>query len=123
MEQQCMHLARELARRGDRVTLACREVHVDVGALTEAGVRVVVLGGRGLRGRLRSLPRLARIACASDLVHCTGWDASLWGRLAAGLARRPVVVTEHGSDRAAQVSQSGAPRRGSSPGTTGFWIP
>lgn len=112
MEQQCMHLARELARRGDRITLACREVHVDVGVLTEAGVRVVVLGGRGLRGRLRSFPRLVRMARASGLVHCTGWDSSLWGRLAAGLARRPVVVTEHTPGRDTQISPGGgAPRK------------
>ncbi len=110
MEQQCMHLARELARRGDRVTVACSQVLVDVAPLTEAGVRVVAFGDHRPRARLRSLPNLARMARASDLVHCTGFDASLWGRLAAGLARRPVVVTEHASDREAQVSQSGTPR-------------
>jgi len=103
MEQQCMHLARELARRGDRVTVACRQVRVDLAPLTDAGVGVVDFADRGPRASLRTLPRLARMARASDLVHCTGWDASLWGRLAAGLARRPVVVTEHTPGRETQT--------------------
>jgi glycosyltransferase involved in cell wall biosynthesis len=49
------------------------------------------------------------MARASGLVHCTGWDSSLWGRLAAGLARRPVVVTEHTPGRDTQISRGGAP--------------
>jgi glycosyltransferase involved in cell wall biosynthesis len=57
------------------------------------------------------LARLVRLARRATLVHCTMWDATLWGRLAAILARRPVVVTEHSSDRKMQVSAtSGAPR-------------
>ena len=32
---------------------------------------------------------IRRHARAADLVHCTGWDATLWGRLAALFARRP----------------------------------
>lgn len=110
MEQQCMQLAQELARRGDRVTLACSEVYVDVAPLIDAGVRVVDFQDRGPRARLRSLPRLARMARANHLVHCTGWDASLWGRVAAAAARRPVVVTEHTPGRETQTSESGAPR-------------
>lgn len=110
MEQQCMHLARELAGRGNRITVACNEIRIDPTPLVDAGVRVAHFGDRGPRGRLRSLPRLARMARASDMVHCTGWDASLWGRLAAALARRPVVVTEHTPGRETQTSQRGTPR-------------
>jgi glycosyltransferase involved in cell wall biosynthesis len=38
------------------------------------------------------------------------WDASLWGRLAAIVARRPVIVADHATDRAVQTSSSGAER-------------
>jgi glycosyltransferase involved in cell wall biosynthesis len=38
------------------------------------------------------------------------WDPSLWGRIAAILARRPVVVADHATDRSVQVAASGAPR-------------
>ncbi len=38
------------------------------------------------------------------------WDASFWGRLAAILARRPVVVADHAADRSIQIAASGAPR-------------
>lgn len=110
MERQCEHLALELAARGDQVTLACREFYTDPSPLQRAGVRVVDMGGGRLGARVRSLPRLARLAHAHDLVHCTGWDASLWGRLAAALARRPVVVTEHTPGRATQHSEKGARR-------------
>jgi glycosyltransferase involved in cell wall biosynthesis len=56
------------------------------------------------------LPRLARLAGRADVVHCTMWDASLWGRLAAIAARRPVIVADHATDRAVQLSSAGSPR-------------
>jgi glycosyltransferase involved in cell wall biosynthesis len=42
------------------------------------------------------------------------WDPSLWGRIAAILARRPVIVADHSTDRSVQVSSSGVSR--------GAWI-
>jgi glycosyltransferase involved in cell wall biosynthesis len=56
------------------------------------------------------VPRLARLARRHDVVHCTMWDSSLWGRLAAIAARRPVLVADHSTDRSVQVSRGGAER-------------
>ena len=41
-------------------------------------------------------------------MHCTGWDPSFWGRIAAILARRPVIVADHATDRSSQISSKGA---------------
>jgi glycosyltransferase involved in cell wall biosynthesis len=110
-ERQAMHLAAGLSRRGHDVTLlALGFVRCDVGVLRDAGVRVSSLGAVGPRARLAALPALTRLARGADLVHCTNWDASLYGRLAALLARRPVIVTDHTGDRAITVSRGGAPR-------------
>src|SRR4051812_18268258 len=110
-ERQAMHLAAGLSRRGHQVTLlALGFVRSDVAALHDAGVRVSSLGAVGPRARLAALPALTRLARDADLVHCTNWDASLYGRLAALLARRPVIVTDHTSDRGITVSRRGAPR-------------
>ena len=38
------------------------------------------------------------------------WDASLWGRVAAAIARRPAIVSDHSTDRTVQTSSDGAPR-------------
>jgi glycosyltransferase involved in cell wall biosynthesis len=110
-ERHAMHLAEGLSRRGhDVVLLALGHVRTDVEALQAAGVRVSALGAVGPRARLAALPALTRMARAADLVHCTNWDPSLYGRLAALLARRPVVVTDHTVDRSITVSRRGSPR-------------
>ena len=110
MELQLMHLARGLAGLGHEITIGCVEVRTDVSDLERDGVRVVELSGNGRVARMAAIPRIARLARNFDLVHCTEWDASLWGRMAAVLARRPSVVTEHTLDRGIQVSESGASR-------------
>lgn len=111
MEQQLLHLARGLAERGDDVTVGCAEPLIPLDVLAADGVRVVKIEeGAGVRGRLRAARESARLARSADLVHCTGWDASLWGRVGGLLARRPVVVTEHAVDRDEQVSREGKPR-------------
>ena len=56
-----------------------------------------IAGRGGPASPSAALPALTRMARRADLVHCTNWDPSLYGRLAALLARRPVIVTEHGS--------------------------
>ena len=110
-ESQLRHLAQGLARRGHRVTVvAIMRVTTDLEPFRRAGVRVIDLGVRSRRGRALAVPRLARLAREADVVHCGLWDASLWGRLAAMLARRPVVVAEHTPGRHLEVSRSGAPR-------------
>jgi len=110
MELQLMHLARGLAGLGHEITIGCVEVRTDVSDLERDGVRVVELSGNGRVARMAAISRIARLARNFDLVHCTEWDASLWGRMAAVLARRPSVVTEHTLDRGIQVSESGASR-------------
>lgn len=110
MELQLMHLARGLAGLGHEVTIGCVEVRTDVSDLERDGVRVMELSGNGRAARMLAIPKIARIARNYDLVHCTEWDASLWGRMAAVLARRPTVVTEHTLDRGIQVSEAGSSR-------------
>ncbi len=119
MEVQLAHLASGLARRGHRVRIASLRSRPDAGQVEgrlplDPRVEVFHLGATGRAAGIGSLRRLIGLARASDLVHCTGWDASLWGRLAAIAARRPVVVAEHTPGREHQVSASGAPR--------GSWI-
>lgn len=110
-ETQLRHMAIGLRKLGHDVTLvAIADATSYVPDLEEAGVELRVLGVKGRTGKLGAIPRLTRIAREADLVHCTGWDASLWGRLAAIRARRPVVVTEHTAGRDFQVSRSGASR-------------
>jgi glycosyltransferase involved in cell wall biosynthesis len=110
-ETQLRHLAIGLRGLGHAVTLvAIADASSYLADLERAGVELRVLGVESRLGKLRALPRLARIARRADLVHCTGWDASLWGRLAAVAARRPAVVTEHTAGRDFQVSRSGASR-------------
>jgi glycosyltransferase involved in cell wall biosynthesis len=110
-ETQLRHLAIGLQKLDFEVTLVASDDATSyVADLDEAGVELRVLGAKSRGGKLRALPEMTRLARRSDLVHCTGWDASLWGRLAAIAARRPAVVTEHTAGRDFQVSRSGAPR-------------
>jgi len=115
MEVQLAHLAGGLARDGHRVRLVSIRSRPGSsagpqGVALDPGVELVHLGAEGRNAQLRGLRRLVRMARASEIVHCTGWDASLWGRLAGIAARRPVVVAEHTPGREHQVSPSGAPR-------------
>jgi glycosyltransferase involved in cell wall biosynthesis len=104
-ERQLEHLAIGLAENGAEVVLlAIGDRKIEDTALVEAGVRVVDLGAIGKFEKLRALPRLIRFARAAEVVHCTGWDATMWGRIAAFLARRPVVITEHTPGRDSQLA-------------------
>jgi glycosyltransferase involved in cell wall biosynthesis len=110
-EKQSAHLARGLAARGHAVTVvALGHVRAPTEPLRAAGVRVLRLGAVGPRARTRALPALVRLARRTDVVHCTNWDASFYGRIAALAAGRPVVVADHSGDRAVNVSRRGAPR-------------
>jgi glycosyltransferase involved in cell wall biosynthesis len=111
-EQQLAHLAQGLARRGDRVTVACLlRARPEAAARLRAGdVGVLELDAGSRRGKAGTVPRLRRLARDADLVHCGLFDASLYGRLAALAARRPVTVAEHSADRSMQVSAGGANR-------------
>jgi len=113
MEAQVAHLAGGLAREGHLVKLVSirsRERAATGGPPVDPAVQVVHLGAAGRQGQLLALRRLVRLARGADLVHVTGWDASLWGRIAAILAGRPVVMAEHTPGREHQVGPSGAPR-------------
>lgn len=110
-ETQLDYLAIGLRGRGWEVEiLAIGGILREVDALREAGVEVNSLDARGPLGKLRALPAMIRHARRAELVHCTGWDATLWGRLAALGARRPMLITEHTPGRELQVKQSGASR-------------
>lgn len=110
-ERQVTHLAVGLAALGHPVTLACiGDAAGDVASLTSAGVRLVALGANARAQRARAVPRLARLARGADVVVCSGWDESLWGRLAAILARRPSIAIEHAFDRSLQTSLDGRSR-------------
>jgi len=115
MEVQLAHLANGLARAGHQVTLASIRSHADSAAGSQgppidSRVQLVHLGATGREAQISGLRRLRRMARSNEIVHCTGWDASLWGRLAGIAARRPVVVAEHTPGREHQLSPSGAPR-------------
>lgn len=110
-EVQLTHLAEGLAKSGHEVTLCCmNDAFIDVESLHEAGVEIVSLHAESRFARLRAVPRLRRLARRAEIVHCTIWDASLWGRIAAILARRPVVVADHATDRSIHTSAKGASR-------------
>lgn len=111
-EIQLQHLARGMAERGHEVTICCIDRSwVEADELAEHGVRLIELGvERRARRATEAVPRLARLAARADVVHCTMWDSSLWGRLGAILARRPVIVADHATDRAVQLSTNGDSR-------------
>jgi glycosyltransferase involved in cell wall biosynthesis len=110
-EIQLAHLVRGVAKLGYEVTVCSLEPSsIDATTLAEEGVELVAYRTEHRLDRLVVMPRLARLARRADVVQCTMWDASLWGRLAAIAARRPVIVADHATDRAVQVSAKGAPR-------------
>jgi glycosyltransferase involved in cell wall biosynthesis len=112
-EAQLVHLARGLAERGERVTLCCVDsCTLEDGELDGAGIELVELGVHTRYGRFASIPRLALMARRADVVHCTMWDPSLWGRIAAILARRPSIVADHATDRSLQMAATGKSRAG-----------
>jgi len=111
-ESQLVALASGLAGRGDRVTVAdLTRGARDADPLIDAGVKLLRFDTSPGMRRAAVLPSLVRVAHRHDLVHCTMWDASLWGRLAAIAARRPVVVSDHSAERGYQTSHSGVPRQ------------
>jgi glycosyltransferase involved in cell wall biosynthesis len=110
-ETQLEYLAIGLAREGHEVILvATGDVVADTRDLRRAGVEVVALGVRRRWEKLLVPLRMFRRARRAEVIHCTGWDATLWGRLAALLARRPMVITEHTPGREFQVASSGSSR-------------
>lgn len=110
-EVQLGYLARGLAELGYEVTACSLEPSpIDPDEIAAEGVELISFATEHRYDRLTVLPRLVRLARRADVVQCTMWDASLWGRIAAILARRPVIVADHATDRSVQVSMKGAPR-------------
>ena len=110
-EVQLGYLARGLAKLGYEVTACSLEPSpIDPDEIAAEGVELISFATEHRYDRLTVLPRLVRLARHADVVQCTMWDASLWGRVAAILARRPVIVADHATDRSVQVSMTGAPR-------------
>jgi len=111
-ETQLLHLAAGLAERGQDVSIvAFAGVHIDSASLERLGVRVYSFEAATPARKIASVPALARIARRAQVVHCSTFDATLWGRLAAVLARRTTVITEHTPGREVQTSSSGHPRQ------------
>jgi glycosyltransferase involved in cell wall biosynthesis len=110
-ENQLVHLARGLVTLGHEVTLCCIDGYsMDLQSLTDAGIEVVSLQASTRLGRIAAIPRLARLVRRAEVVQCTMWDASLWGRIGAILSRRPVIIADHATDRSVQVAANGASR-------------
>jgi glycosyltransferase involved in cell wall biosynthesis len=111
-ETQLAHLALGLSAAGHEVTfLATGEILIEsTSHLEQAGVEVVELGVRNRWQKLALPFRIGRYARRSDVVLCAGWDATLWGRLGALVARRPSAITEHTPGREYQLSSTGASR-------------
>jgi glycosyltransferase involved in cell wall biosynthesis len=109
-EMQLIHLANGLDGLGHEVTI-CSIDHASLPpGMLAPGVRSIELHASDRYRRAAAVPRLTRLARRADVVQCTMWDPSLWGRLAAIAARRPVLVADHATDRAVQVTGAGAPR-------------
>jgi glycosyltransferase involved in cell wall biosynthesis len=110
-DKQLYHLARGLSEAGHLVTaLAIGPALIEAQSLVGAYVELISLGAVGPMAKLKAMPAMIRQARKAEIVHCTGYDATLWGRVAAILARRPAVFTEHTPGRALQRSRHGAPR-------------
>ncbi len=110
-ETQLEYLAIGLSEAGHSVAvLAIEGIACDIRSMETAGVEIVSLLARGPISKLLSVPAIARHARRAEVVHCTGWDATLWGRLSAFLARRPMLITEHTPGRHLQVTEAGASR-------------
>jgi glycosyltransferase involved in cell wall biosynthesis len=112
-EVQLLHLARGLAAHGHQVTVcAIDRATVDRDALAAEGIRLVELHAENRWQRVPATWQLIKLARQADVVQCTMWDPSLWGRLAAMVARKPVIVADHSADRSIQVSRKGSSRAG-----------
>lgn len=111
-ERQLDYLAIGLAEAGYdvRMLAICKALR-DISHLEAAGVEVQELNATDRGAKEARFPKIVRAARWADLVHCTGWDATLWGRLAAILARRPAAITEHTPGRDLQVTSEGRSRR------------
>jgi glycosyltransferase involved in cell wall biosynthesis len=110
-ETQLNYLATGLGKAGHSVKLLAIEgVLIDLQGLKDAGVEVVSLNASTRADKLVAALKIVHHARRADVVHCTGWDASLWGRIAAFLARRPMLITEHTPGRNLQVTEGNASR-------------
>jgi glycosyltransferase involved in cell wall biosynthesis len=110
-ESHMVYLAAGLADLGYDVTVAgLRPVRRDIAPLQRAGVRILIFHAEGPAAKLRRLPLLIRLARRADVVCASLFDATLYGRLAAIVARRPVVIIEHAGGRELAASRKGKPR-------------
>lgn len=94
-------LVLDLCRHARDVAPEVATVH-DGGALAPAfqaaGVRVRSAGRVRGRAGARALARLVGLAREVDVVHTHLWAGDVWGGLAARLAGRPQLCTEHNSE-------------------------
>lgn len=111
-ETQLAHLAVDLKAAGHSVRLLVLGGRTaETEALDAAGVETVALGRDRPATKLAGLPTVVRHARWAEVVHCTGWDGTLWGRLGGIAARRPVLFTEHTPGRDLQITPDGVSRQ------------
>ncbi|HEY1853612.1 MAG TPA: glycosyltransferase, partial [Solirubrobacterales bacterium] len=110
-ESQLVHLSTGLAANGHQVTVCAMDFsRVEPSYYEHLSMEVIELGIANRFRRPLALPRLISLARAAEIVHCTMFDSSLWGRLAAIAARRPVIVADHATDRVIQLGTDGRSR-------------
>jgi len=111
-ERQIASLAVGLVELGHDVTLLCigESPASDRARLVDANVRVVELGALSRGERARRMGTMIRLTRRADVVVASNWDTTFWGRVAAIVARRPVIAVEHSVYRSLEVSTSGKPR-------------
>jgi glycosyltransferase involved in cell wall biosynthesis len=104
IESHTFYLARELARRGHRVTvITTKTERQSPWSEIMEGVRVERLPSFGkhfagwILSSLWSVPKVVAEAASHDLVHCHTFAFAAGGTAAAAVLRRPLVVTVHSS--------------------------
>ena len=100
MKEHAIVLVKGLLQKGHQVTVLCDFPEEDLLFLENAGAQVILFRFPGTIRPLKDLMKVGRlysILCGTkpDVVHCHGFKAGLIGRMAGGLAGRPLVYTVH----------------------------
>lgn len=112
-ESHMVYLARGLAEAGFDVTVVsiASPAGRDLSALRDVGVRLLTLRADSRETKVARLPALIRLARKADVVCSSLFDATLYGRIAAIVARRPAVTIEHTPGRELSRAKGGESRK------------